>query len=184
MFEYYEKLIEFLVELTNLKEFPNLIFGKDNKIIYNKKNIDFKYQEVNAKFYTENNVLYVNLDKHNLKSHDEIFAVVHEFRHFYQLNQVLNNNNDFIVRKWKNNFDNYLNFGENSYYEQDVEIDANAFTVYIISSLFNRACYINENFNSKKVDEYILLYEKEYSYIKIKNILKSIDFEPKRLFEL
>lgn len=182
--DFYNKLIDFLSKLLGIDEKPNLIIGKNKKIYYNPNNIDFEYEEVNARFYTENNILYLNLDKHNEKTHDEIFSVIHEFRHFYQLKQIENNINTELVKKWEANFDNYLQFGEDGYYNQEVEIDANAFTVYMVQCLFRKPCYINSKFNQKMVDNYIELYIKEYKIEKIRQILKEMNFDIECLFKV
>lgn len=181
---FYDELINFLSILLELKEKPNLIIGKNEKIYYNPNNIDFEYKEVNARFYTENNILYVNLDKHNEKTHDEIFSVIHEFRHFYQLKQIENNINTELVKKWKSNFDNYLQFGEDGYYSQEVEIDANAFTVYIVQCLFRKKCYVSLKFDQNKIDYYIELYVIEYNTEKIRKILKEMNFNVECLFKV
>ena len=103
-----------------LDELPNFIFAKDEQIIFSDIDSKFEYIDVNAKFFTENNLLYINLDKHNLEVHDEIFSVVHEYRHFYQLCQInlMQANKEIkekksIIQIWKRNFDNYINFGDN-----------------------------------------------------------------------
>ena len=189
MIDYYENLIKFLCKITGISELPNLIIAKDKKIHYNKKNFDFCYQNVNAKFYTENNIIYINLDLHELKIPDDLFSIIHEFRHYYQLHQVLNYPNlisekKYIVKKWEKNFDNYINFGKDGYYEQDIEIDANAFTLYIMEFLFDVPCYIDKKFSSEKISFYNSIYLQKYNYIEMQDILDEMQFEVYDRFDL
>ena len=89
-----------------------------------------------------------------------------------------------MVKKWKENFDNYLQFGEDGYYNQEVEIDANAFTVYMVQCLYRKHCYINSNFSQKRVDDYIELYIKEYKIENIRKILNELNFNVLELFNI
>lgn len=185
---YYKKLFEFLSLLLEIENKPNFVIAKDKTIIYNEKNVDIDYIDINAKFFTENETIYINLDKHNLQTHDEIFSVIHEYRHYYQLNQILHVNklleDKDIIKVWKENFDNYINFGNEGFYKQDVEIDANAFTVFIIQKLFQRECYINSKFDRNKIDRYFGLYEKKYTYKKIQSKLEETKLNVFSLFEI
>lgn len=185
---YYKKLIKFLNLLLEIENKPNFVIAKDKTIIYNEKNVDIGYIDINAKFFTENETIYINLDKHNPQTHDEIFSLIHEYRHYYQLNQILNINrlleNKDIIKVWKENFDNYINFGNEGFYKQDIEIDANAFTVFIIQKLFQRECYINSKFDRNKIDKYFDLYEKKYTDKKIQSKLKETELNVVSLFEI
>lgn len=185
---YYKKLIEFLSLLLGIENKSNLVFAKDKRIIYNEKNIEIDYIDVSAKFFTENETIYINLDKHNLQVHDEIFSVIHEYRHYYQLNQILHINSlledEDIIKVWKENFDNYINFGDDGFYKQDVEIDANAFTIFIIQKLFQKGCYINPKFDRNMINKYFDLYEKKYTDNKIQSKLKETKVNVLHLFEI
>ena len=160
LIEYYKKFIEFLSLLLDMEDKPNLVIAKNKKIIFNEENVNIRYIDVNAKFFTNTNTIYMNLDKHDLKSHDEIFSIIHEYRHFFQLQQILNIKesleDESIVLNWKSNFDNYINFGNDGFYKQDIEIDANAFTLFIVQKLLQRPCYINSKFDSNKIDRYLI----------------------------
>ena len=185
---YYKKFLEFLRLLLDIENKPNLVIAKDNSIIYNENNIDIDYIEINAKFFTYTNTIYVNLDRHNLESHDEIFSLVHEYRHYYQLQQIEDTDrlleNENIVATWKENFDNYINFGSRDFYKQEIEIDANAFTVFIVQKLFQRPCYINSKFDSNKIEKYFDLYKKKYTDKKIQDELEKIKLNVYDLFKI
>ena len=188
LIEYYEKFIEFLNLLLNEKNKPNLVVVKNKKIIFNEKNVNIKYIDINAKFLTDTNTIYINLDKHNIEKHDEIFSITHEYRHFFQFQQILNINKSLedenVVLSWKFNFDNYINFGNENFYKQDIEIDANAFTVFIIQKLFKRPCYINSKFDSSKIEEYFNLYKKKYTDKIIQDNLEKVKLNVYDLFKI
>ena len=111
--DFYTKLIKFLSLLVKLEEEPCLIIAKDKKIYYKSNDIDFEYIDVVAKFYSKNNIIYVNLDKHINKSHNEIVSVIHEYRHFYQFKQIEKSNKNSMVKVWEKNFAHYIPYGEN-----------------------------------------------------------------------
>ncbi len=186
--EYYKKYIEFLGLVLRLKIKPNLVIAKNKKIIYNDQEVDIKYIDINAKFFTEHNIIYINLDKHNMETHDEIFSVTHEYRHFFQYQQILNPNmsseDKNILAIWKHNFDNYINFGNEDFYKQDIEVDANTFTIFIIQKLFNRNCYINSKFDINKIEKYLDIYAKKYTNRKIKSNLKKVKLDVFDLFKI
>ena len=188
LIEYYEKFIEFLNLLLDVKNKPNLVVVKNKKLIFNEKNVNIKCIDTNAKFLTDTNTIYINLDKHNIENHDEIFSITHEYRHFFQFQQILNINKSLedknVVSSWKFNFDNYINFGNEDFYKQDIEIDANAFTVFIIQKLFQRPCYINSKFDSNKVEKYFDLYKKKYTDKKIQDMLGTIKLNVYDLFKI
>ena len=188
LIEYYKKFIEFLKLLLDMKNKPNLVIAKSKKIIFNEENVDIKYINTNAKFFTGINTIYINLDKHSVENHDEIFSVTHEYRHFYQYQQILNTDKSLedenTIANWKLNFDKYISFGYEDFYKQDIEIDANAFTVFIIQKLFQRPCYINSKFDSNKIEKYFDLYKKKYTDKKIQDNLEKIRLNVYDLFKI
>ena len=70
------------------------------------------------------------------------------------------------------------------YYEQDIEIDANSFTVFMIESIFKKQCFINENFSKEKIKFYMNLYKDRYNENTIKYFIDKTGFTPQKLFNL
>ena len=70
---------------------------------------------------------------------DALGVVCHEARHVFQKTAVKNPNafdvDEKTIAKWKDNFDNYLSaekFGYYRYFTQPVEVDARAFSEYVV----------------------------------------------------
>lgn len=59
-------------------------------------------------------------------------ACIHELRHFYQ-RKYIDANNDEISKVWKYEFDNYITEDNlDDYLNQQIELDAYAFTQYVV----------------------------------------------------
>ena len=66
-------------------------------------------------------------------------SVTHELRHYYQHEQIeLRSIEDKeTINKWEYDFAHYNGANEEGYSEQEVELDANAFAVFIMVAVFN-----------------------------------------------
>lgn len=120
----------------------------------NQEEIILKIVVDNVIFETESNacvlqgnILHVNenwLNRMNItKDETELrMLIYHEVRHYYQIQQIAKytnkqpvNEDVLRIMQWKYNFENYIsNTNENlSYYNQHVEIDANAFGILMFN---------------------------------------------------
>lgn len=189
---YYKKLLDFLSKLLKINDnLPYLVVGKNNKILYSEAKIPFEYEENKGRFYSENNILYINLDVGDItKYHDELFTIIYEFRRFYQLKQIEMYpdsciENKEIVKNWKYNYENYIESDDNKeYFKQDIEIDASVFTIYIYETIYLKECFINADYPQEKCDKYYELFKNKYSKNDINLILNDINFEPLIIFNL
>lgn len=74
-----------------------------------------------------------------------LYVITHELRHAYQYQEVEFYNFEksqlteveSVVKKWKYEFENYINLGFPGYEKQSVEIDAHAFARHILSISLN-----------------------------------------------
>ena len=70
------------------------------------------------------------------------------------------------------------------YYEQDIEVDANSFAIYLIETIFKKKCFIKEKFDREKIEFYMSLYKSKYNENIIKYFMDKVEFTPLKLFDL
>lgn len=122
----------------------------------NYKSINFEYEGIGKRFKTNDvtcetsdNKLYINLNWLNMLPENEYYdlqyQMYHEARHFYQHNVIKDYHTrgktselPSTIKKWEAESSNYIpNEGtedeRKAYATQDVEIDANAFAVAMLS---------------------------------------------------
>lgn len=100
-----------------------------------------------ARSYVEDNVIVINpeLNRDGL----QYIALAHEMRHIYQYQVVQNNLTELeskaTIREWRRGFKNYRDSTSGHYEDQILEIDATAFTYYLMRVLFNREILVQGN---------------------------------------
>jgi len=95
------------------------------------------HETVVSMFERTSNTIYFNMDLiENISEEELVGLLIHEGRHAYQWFQVTNPDSRLekqeVIAKWQSEFDNYTqpksNGFEREYVEQELEIDAVAFT--------------------------------------------------------
>ena len=127
----------------------------------------FESDEVSAMFIPSSNSIVANgvwLERANII---ELFITIcHEMRHAYQYFQVNNlivtKENEEILQKWKEVFDNYCYPQDKRFLAQEIEIDAIAFAHYMTLKYFGERTVIPDNIK-KKV------------YLRIQQITKTLE---------
>ena len=134
-------LLEIENEITAVLKFDNAYYDVNLKEI-NFLNLDTKGKtmcDVDSDGKYTNITVYVDLDKHD--NNEEYLTITHEIRHAYQLLAV--NSPDCyepseITEPWEIELQDYKSATAIGYAEQEIEIDANAFTSFIAKRVFNR----------------------------------------------
>lgn len=80
----------------------------------------------------------------------EIFITIcHEMRHAYQYMIVKDQDGSNDISKWKAEFDHYCSPQDERFLEQEIEIDAIAFSHYMTLKVFNEKTVIPDNIKKK-----------------------------------
>lgn len=134
--------IDFVCDVLTVE--INKIWIKENGKLYNpinKYDKTIEAQEAKARFLIDsngNNILWLDLDRHD--NYEEFLSILHELRHGYQLSLVYDSDyditNDREAQIWQYEIENYIPFGQKGYENQQIEIDANAFVIYMAEYLF------------------------------------------------
>ena len=141
---------------TNLEELKNNLFE-----YLDLEPIRIKYEDLgneDSRFYTHD--LYIAINNKYINDELEIIkCLIHEIRHYYQLVVVICEE-DFNpqYKYWKKEFKNKIKLKPEDAMCQYIEIDAFAFTKYILKEWLN----IEYHHHDKKYDEILDLFIKKY----------------------
>lgn len=110
--------------------------------------------EEDSRYYIEENYIVIS-DKLILDKTEALKCLIHELRHCYQLNCVRNNLDNKLVNIWKEELQEFkiIDYGNST-----MELDAFAFTKYIMNKWYN----INIIFPDIVYDELINMYIDKY----------------------
>ena len=134
--------VDFVCDVLTI-DIDKILIKEDGKLynLINKKDKSIEAQGAKARFMVDdngNNILWLDLDRHN--NYEELLSILHELRHAYQIALVYDNSYDITddkeLQTWMFEIENYIPFGNKGYYNQTIELDANAFTVYMAEYLF------------------------------------------------
>lgn len=89
----------------------------------------------------------------NAKMEEVIICSIHETRHAYQkacidFKEIAEQEEPLIVSMWEKDFENYVNpsiYPNERYIMQEIEIDAIAFSLYVMKKVFNINIFIQKN---------------------------------------
>ena len=115
---------------------------------------EFDSDEVSAIFILSTYTILVNTLWLDSANPIEIFITIcHEMRHAYQYFQVNNlivtKENEEILQKWKEEFDNYCYPQDERFLEQEIEIDAIAFAHFMTLKYLGERTVIPDNIKKK-----------------------------------
>lgn len=134
------KFVNFLCDLLVINT-PDIYFFKDGELTsINGCPID-KFlrikKEAAATSYPEENTIIINLDI--VKDYFVYIVLAHEIRHIYQYQATLNPSwEEPMAEVWKKEMSNYSASDVPGYENQDIEIDATAFSKIILNLLFKK----------------------------------------------
>lgn len=115
---------------------------------------EFDSDEISAMFISSTYSIVVNELWMESANAVEIFITIcHEMRHAYQYFQVNNlivtKENEEILQKWKEEFDNYCYPQDERFLEQEIEIDAIAFAHFMTLKYLGERTVIPDNIKKK-----------------------------------
>ncbi|MBU1145278.1 MAG: hypothetical protein KJ971_05425 [Firmicutes bacterium] len=130
-------------------------------------------KSVNSAYLDSNNTIYFHLDWLKNASNAEITLIAfHEVRHVYQKqmidsnNQTDNKESPEVIHKWKHEFENYNrpteSFLSSDYLSQSIEIDAIAFSHFLMRDMFRTESIIPLEIKQaviNKIKEFSLKYD-------------------------
>lgn len=100
-----------------------------------------KFGFVKGRTFINHDHTYIFIDMNQI-TNEYPYVIAHELRHVYQREQVTETDKNKIFEPkeiidiWKRNISNYDGSETSEYALQDIEIDANAFALYMLNSLF------------------------------------------------
>lgn len=162
----------FQVAIAGVKIASKVLKIEDINVEFLEKSY-FPNPEINAVFLKENLTIVFNEDWIINTSFLEIMvAAFHEARHVYQYMQIAkprimkNKENAEVIKQWTVDFEKYVKpysnpNSENDYFNQTVEIDAIAFSKFLLNKLFEVNVIIPEKIKDK-VNSCVLNFETKH----------------------
>ena len=157
------KFVNFLCDLLAINT-PNIYFFKDGELTSIDgcpidKFLRIK-KEAAATSYPEENTIIINLDV--VKDHFVYIVLAHEIRHIYQHQATLNPSwEEPMAEIWKKEMSNYSASDVPGYENQNIEIDATAFSKLICNIVLKKD--FETNCDQKKLQKRINQLKQDYT---------------------
>lgn len=162
---------------TYIEFMKDLLMIDDVDVITDRKTVE-EHLSIGgaAKCYPVERELYFNIYM-NDDLISKFIIITHEFRHMYQW-EVLHKDefrcfeDENTIKQWEDNFDNYINVGNEGYEYQPLEVDAEAFTYHIMGVLFN----VSTNGFKRNNTDYMSRYLEITNDFTADEILESVNY--------
>ena len=164
------------IHLKQNDSFRNLFGENVQPFLLNKSAI--------ATTYPEQRVIKIDLDR--VKNDMDLYIILaHEIRHIYQyialyqddeLNQELSSEE---IKVWDKELKTYKNSLDSTYVEQEIEIDAIAFSYIVCRAIFNIA--VKSDCNQTKLAKRIVILANNYTQDEILECARYIGIQPRKI---
>ena len=141
---------------TKLKELKNNLFE-----YLGLEPIEIKYEDLgveDSRFYTHDLYISIN-EKYKDDEYETMKCLIHEIRHYFQLVVVICGEDDNPQYSyWKKEFKNSIKLKPEDALCQYIEIDAFAFTKYVLKEWYGIEYHHYDNEYDKILDKFISMY--------------------------